>query len=128
MSNEGQNLKAVHIQLYNGAGGIYAQAMYAWRPYGTIGRMMVANDDSGNTGGVTGGSVATLFWSGGYGVSCLAVAFPEEASIGRHTYNDLISLVGKLKLVTEGEGFFMPAKTAQTYIGGMARNSVWKVR
>ncbi|MBO7683728.1 MAG: hypothetical protein J6T51_03280 [Kiritimatiellae bacterium] len=44
----------------------------------------------------------------------LHVVVPE----GTLTYNSQIALSDKLKLVTEGEGLFMAAKTAQAYTGG----------
>lgn len=44
----------------------------------------------------------------------LHVAVPE----GTMTYNSQIALSNKLKLVTEGDGLFVAAKTAQTYTGG----------
>ncbi len=217
-------IKCVELRFTNGEGGVYVQpvrACYAGSPYATVGRMMIANNDTGVAGGVANGSVATSFWTSGYGVCCLAAALPDDASTGpatavwnggdpanaaswtckagdgtlladtlpdkhtqvliaanvsmtadadltpyasvmttaasftidtaghklylkslhpwhattitdtvgggelhmvapdgRLTYNNQIALSGSLKLVTEGEGLFVAAKTEQTYTGG----------
>ncbi|MBP5509521.1 MAG: hypothetical protein J6Z49_01220 [Kiritimatiellae bacterium] len=78
----------VELRFTDGEGGVYVEAVrscYAASPYTTNGRRMIAHDDSGKADGTTAYSIATTFWTSGYGACNLAVALPDDASTGPAT-------------------------------------------
>ena len=81
--------KCVELRFTDGEGGVYVEvvrACYVSAPYDTVGRRMVAHDDSDKADGTTVHAVAEpTFWSSGYGVCSLAVALPDDASTGPAT-------------------------------------------
>lgn len=82
------SVKSAAIELADGDGGVYVEAVrscYATTPYATVGRRMIAQDDSAKADGTTAYSIASTFWTSGYGVCNLAVALPDDASTGPAT-------------------------------------------
>ncbi len=80
---ESANVKAVHIQLYNGDGGVYAKAMKAWNKSSTsasyyTGKYYTVDDDGTVTlkSGVNPSNIATDSNSAGYGIAILGVGRP----------------------------------------------------
>ena len=82
-------IKCVELRFTDGDDGVYVEAVracYADTPYASVGRRMIAQDDSGAADGTTAYTVAEpTFWSSGYGVCNLAVALPDDASTGPAT-------------------------------------------
>ena len=78
----------VELRFTDGEGGVYVEAVracYADTPYASVGRRMIALDDSDKADGTKTANVASGFWDGGYGVCNLAVALPDDASTGPAT-------------------------------------------
>ncbi|MBQ2334912.1 MAG: hypothetical protein II381_01300, partial [Victivallales bacterium] len=78
---EGTYYKAVHIQLYNGEGGVYAKIPKAWYigTSGNAGFSTIYYTVNASTGAltwskVTNSSIATTATAGGYGVRAIGVA------------------------------------------------------
>ncbi|MBR6733185.1 MAG: hypothetical protein IKL96_02170 [Kiritimatiellae bacterium] len=81
-------IKCVELRFTDGEGGVYVEAVracYADTPYASVGRRMIALDDSDKADGTKTANVASGFWDGGYGVCNLAVALPDDASTGPAT-------------------------------------------
>ena len=81
-------IKCVELRFTDGEGGVYVEAVRACNvasPYASVGREMVAVDDSGVADGITARTVASGFWTQDYGVCNLAVALPADASTGPAT-------------------------------------------
>ena len=86
VSNEGQHLKAVHIQLYNGEGGVYAKAVKSWYVQAGTGALpTIRYTVDAATGeltwnGVTNSGIATGPSVNGYGIGVFGVARPLTAT------------------------------------------------
>ena len=81
MTMEGTYTKAVHIQLYNGNGGVFAKAVKAWNKENTSSDIFSAayytvNASTGalTWSGVSNSDIATTATAGGYGVRAIGVA------------------------------------------------------
>ena len=84
----GGSIPCAELRFTNGVDGVYVEAVracYASTPYTTNGRRMIDFDDSGKADGTTAYSIASTFWTYGYGVCNLAVALPDDASTGPAT-------------------------------------------
>ena len=82
------NIKCVELRFTDGDGGVYVEAVrscYVASPYASVGRKMIAVEDSGVADGTTERTVASSFWTADYGVCNLAVALPDDASTGPAT-------------------------------------------
>ena len=77
---EGQHYKAVHIQLYNGEGGVYAKIPKAWyvaspkNGFSTIYYTVNASTGALTWNTVSNSDIATTATAGGYGVRAMGVA------------------------------------------------------
>ena len=83
-----ESTPCVELRFTDGEGGVYVEAVracYADTPYASVGRRMIALDDSDKADGTKTANVASGFWDGGYGVCNLAVALPDDASTGPAT-------------------------------------------
>lgn len=82
VSHEGDYIKSVHIQLYNGDGGVWARATKAWNvKTGTGGMPTIHYSVNATTGeltwsGVNNATVATGPNAGSYGIRAIGVACP----------------------------------------------------
>ena len=82
VSHEGDYIKSVHIQLYNGDGGVWARATKAWNvKTGTGGMPTIHYSVNATTGeltwsGVNNATVATGPNAGSYGIRAIGVAHP----------------------------------------------------
>ena len=84
----GGSIPCAELRFTNGVDGVYVEAVracYASTPYTTNGRRMIDFDDSDKADGTTAYSIASSFWTYGYGVCKLAVALPDDASTGPAT-------------------------------------------
>lgn len=82
VAHEGEHVKAVHIQLYNGEGGVWAKAVKAWYvKTGQSGMPTIHYTVDAATGelawsGVSNMNIATSATAGGYGIRAIGVAQP----------------------------------------------------
>ena len=84
----GGSIPCAELRFTNGVDGVYVEAVracYASTPYTTNGRRMIHFDDSDKADGTTAYTIASSFWTYGYGVCKLAVALPDDASTGPAT-------------------------------------------